>query len=148
VCERGGGPSGTRGAAGRRLRRPLGSRRRLRPQASRYIPGSSPSAPKATFGSVPCACVLASPLYYEPSVKEPIILVLLHPIRTTHTTAIRLRDFCAIYDLPSTHRVYAVHHTILVMATQLWFESHGGRKPGASRSRRAVWVIAPSSLFR
>ena len=32
----------TRGAAGRRLRRPLGSRRRLRPQASRYIPGSSP----------------------------------------------------------------------------------------------------------
>jgi len=30
------------GAAGRRLRRPLGSRRRLRPQASRYIPGSSP----------------------------------------------------------------------------------------------------------
>ena len=29
-------------AAGRRLRRPLGSRRRLRPQASRYIPGSSP----------------------------------------------------------------------------------------------------------
>jgi len=38
----GGGPSGNRGAAGRRLRRPLGSRRRLRPQASRYIPGSSP----------------------------------------------------------------------------------------------------------
>ena len=38
----GGGPSGTRGAAGRRLRRPLGSRRRLRPHASRYIPGSSP----------------------------------------------------------------------------------------------------------
>ena len=31
-----------RGAAGRRLRRPLGSWRRLRPQASRYIPGSSP----------------------------------------------------------------------------------------------------------
>jgi len=29
-------------AAGRRLRRPLGSRRRSRPQASRYIPGSSP----------------------------------------------------------------------------------------------------------
>ena len=37
-----GGPSGTRGAAGRRLRRPLGSRRRLPPQASRYIQGSSP----------------------------------------------------------------------------------------------------------
>ena len=52
------------------LRRPLGSRRRLRPQASRYIPGSSPLAPKPTFGSVPCACVLVSPLYYKPSVKK------------------------------------------------------------------------------
>ena len=51
-------------------RRPLGSRRRLRPQASRYIPGSSPQAPKATFGSVPCACVLVSSLYYKPSVKR------------------------------------------------------------------------------
>jgi len=30
--------------------------------------------------------------------------------------------------------------------TKQWLESHGGRKPGASRSRRAVWVIAPSSL--
>ena len=38
----GGGPSGTRGAAGRRLRRPLGSRRQLPPQASRCIQGSSP----------------------------------------------------------------------------------------------------------
>ena len=40
-------------------------------QASRYVPGSSysaPKAPKATFGSVPCACVLVSPLYYKPSV--------------------------------------------------------------------------------
>jgi len=37
-----GGPSGTRGAAGRRLRRPLGSRRLLPPQAPRYIQGSSP----------------------------------------------------------------------------------------------------------
>jgi len=64
------GPNGTRGAAGRRLRRPLGSRRRLPPQASRYIPGSSALAPKATFGSVPCACVLVSSLFYKPSVKE------------------------------------------------------------------------------
>ena len=35
-------PAALGGAVGRRLRRPLGSRRRLRPQASRYIPGSSP----------------------------------------------------------------------------------------------------------
>ena len=26
--------------------------------------------PSATFGSVPCACVLVSPLYYKPSVKK------------------------------------------------------------------------------
>jgi len=35
---------------------------RLPHKASRYIQGSSPQAPKATFGSVPCACVLVSPL--------------------------------------------------------------------------------------
>jgi len=29
----------------------------------RYIQGSSPQAPKATLGSVSCACVLVSPLY-------------------------------------------------------------------------------------
>jgi len=29
-----------------------------------------PLAPKATYGSVPCACVLVSPLYYKPSVIE------------------------------------------------------------------------------
>jgi len=26
-------------------------------------------SPKATFGSVPCACVLVSPLYYKPSMR-------------------------------------------------------------------------------
>jgi len=41
----------------------MGSRRRLPPQAPRCIQGSSPYAPKATLGSVPCACVLVSPLY-------------------------------------------------------------------------------------
>jgi len=30
-----------------------------------------PGAISATFGSVPCACVLVSPLYYKPSVKPP-----------------------------------------------------------------------------
>ena len=56
------------------LRRPLGSRRRLPPQASRYIPESSPYAPKATFGSVPCVCVLVSPLYYKPSVNTTTLI--------------------------------------------------------------------------
>jgi len=31
--------------------------------------GSSPSAPKTTLGSVPCAFVLVSPLYYKPAVS-------------------------------------------------------------------------------
>jgi len=35
----------------------------MKTQAPRYIQGSSPSALKATLGSVPCACVLVSPLY-------------------------------------------------------------------------------------
>jgi len=32
-------------------------------QAPRYIQGSFPYAPEATLGSVPCACVLVSPLH-------------------------------------------------------------------------------------
>jgi len=48
-------------------------------------------------------------------VQEPIIPLLPPPISIAHTTAIRLRDFCAIYDLPPTLPVYAIHHTILVM---------------------------------
>ena len=35
------------------------------------------------------------------------------PICSTHTTAILLRDLCAIYDLPPTLPLYAIHHTIL-----------------------------------
>jgi len=33
------------------------------PHAARYIQGSSPSAPQATLGSVPCACVPVCSLY-------------------------------------------------------------------------------------
>ena len=44
-----------------------------------------------------------------------------HPVMTTnhshpHTTAIRLRDVCAKYDLPPTLPLYATHHTILLIA--------------------------------
>ena len=49
-------------------------------------------------------------------VQESIIPLLPPPIRITHTTAIRLRDFCAIYDLHPTLPVYAIHHTILAVA--------------------------------
>ena len=41
----------------------IGSRRRLPPRAIRCIQGSSLSAPNATLGSFPCACVFVSPLY-------------------------------------------------------------------------------------
>jgi len=49
-------------------------------------------------------------------VQESIILLLPPPICIVHTTAILLRDVCAIYDLPPTLPVYAIHHTILVIA--------------------------------
>jgi len=48
-------------------------------------------------------------------VQESIILLLTLPIRITHTTPIRLRDFCAIYIPPPTLPLYAIHHTTLVM---------------------------------
>ena len=48
-------------------------------------------------------------------VQESIIPVLPPPIRITNTTAIRLRDFCAVYILPPALPLYAIHHTILVM---------------------------------
>jgi len=38
------------------------------------------------------------------------------PFRITHTTAVLLRDCCAIYDLPPSKPAYTIHHTILVMA--------------------------------
>jgi len=48
-------------------------------------------------------------------VQESILPLLPPPICMTHTTAILLRDFCAIDDLPPTLPGYAIHHTILVM---------------------------------
>jgi len=58
------------GGGGLALEKAVGSRRRLPPQALRYIQGSSLWAPRATLGSVPCACVLVSPLYYKPCEKN------------------------------------------------------------------------------
>jgi len=48
-------------------------------------------------------------------VQESSIPLSPPPICITHTTAILMRDFCAIYDLPPTLPVDAIHHTILVM---------------------------------
>jgi len=48
-------------------------------------------------------------------VQESIIPLLPPPICITHATAIRLRDSCAIFDLPTTLLLYAIHHTMLVV---------------------------------
>jgi len=47
-------------------------------------------------------------------VQESISPLLPPLIRITHTTAILLRDCCAIYDVPPTLPLNAIHHTILV----------------------------------
>jgi len=52
-----------------------------------------------------CVCV-------QESIKP---LLIPPPICITHTTAVPLRDFCAIYELSPTLLLYAIHHTILVM---------------------------------
>jgi len=61
-----GGPRGTLGAAGRRVRRPLGRGVDCPPQVPISIQEIPPWAPKATPESVPCACVL---VVYTPSVN-------------------------------------------------------------------------------
>ena len=48
-------------------------------------------------------------------VQESTIPLLPPPIRITRTIAILLRDVCAIYDLPPTSLLYAIHHTRLVI---------------------------------
>ena len=57
-----GGPSGTRGVAGRRLRRPLGSRRRLPPKKHLYMFKGAPlRLPKPLSDQFPvrvCSCPL------------------------------------------------------------------------------------------
>ena len=75
-CEKAKEGGGRRAALRRLARQPPGSRRRppTSPQASRHIPKIShcPLAlPKPLYGSVPCACVLVSPLVlinYKPYV--------------------------------------------------------------------------------
>jgi len=47
---------------------------------------------------------------------ESIILMLPPPICIAHTFAIRLHDYYALYDPPPDLLLYAIHHTILVMA--------------------------------
>ena len=55
-------------------------------------------------------------LYFEAYVHESIIFYCPHPTRIAHTIALLLHGYCAIYDSPPTPLVYAIQHTILVMA--------------------------------
>jgi len=56
-------------------------------------------------------------LYYlEAFVHDSIILSLPPPTCIARTIAILLHVYCAIYDAPPTPLVYAMHHTILVIA--------------------------------
>jgi len=48
-------------------------------------------------------------------VHESIISLSTPPICITHATAILLRDLCALYDLPPTIPLYAMHHILLVV---------------------------------
>jgi len=61
--------------------------------------------------------------------QESIIPLLPPPVRITHTTAIRLRDCCAIHILPPTlpPYPYAIHHTILAMTISCIGQRLSGR---------------------
>jgi len=49
-------------------------------------------------------------------VHESIILLLLPPACIARTNAILLHVYCAIYDAPPTPLMYAIHHTLLLLA--------------------------------
>ena len=77
------------------------------------------------------ACATSSPWGGEPRVNpwrlQDIVLIrgfcarinhllLPPPTRISHTIALLLHDYCAIYDPTPTPLVYSIHHTVLVMA--------------------------------
>jgi len=49
-------------------------------------------------------------------VHESVILLLPTPTCIARTIAMLLHVYCAIYEAPPTHHLYAMHTTILVMA--------------------------------
>jgi len=53
---------------------------------------------------------------FEAFVHESFILSLPPPTCIARTIAMLLHVYCAIYDAPPTPLLYAIHHTILVMA--------------------------------
>jgi len=55
-------------------------------------------------------------VHFKAFVHESIILCYSLPICIADTIATPLHDYCAIYDLPVTPLLYAIHHTILIVA--------------------------------
>jgi len=54
--------------------------------------------------------------YFEAFEHESIILLSPPPTCIGPTIATRVHDYCAIYDALPTPLLYAIHHTILVIA--------------------------------
>jgi len=75
---------------------------------------------RASFSTSPSASELS--LYkilfhFKASLFESIILLCPPPTCNAYPIAVLLRDHCAIYPRLPTPPFYAIHHTILVMAT-------------------------------
>jgi len=66
------------------------------------------------------------------------------PICITHYYCKLLRDFCAMYDLPPTLPVEAIHHTILIMTTRPWRFARIGltRVNPSPHHLQGGWVVA------
>jgi len=78
-------------------------------------------------------------VHFKAFVHESVILLSPSPTCNAHTIAIRLRDYCAIYDPHPTPLVYAIHHTILAVAISC--EGEAG-SCGFSLPVCGVWLCA------
>jgi len=74
-------------------------------------------------------------LYLEALVHESTILLLPPSTCIAGTIAILLHDYCAIYDAPRDPPVYAIHHTMLVMAISCKGQSTSESIPAPSLQR-------------
>jgi len=81
--------------------------------------------------------------HVEAFVHESVIAFSPPTTCIAHTIAVLLHDYCAIYDTPPTPLVYAIHHTILVMAI-----SCKGQREQPGRMRPATGGNHPKSECR
>jgi len=106
--------------APRRSACPLGRWRPPGPLA-RAAPGAGPPRSRATWPawSVPGGAPVGHYkilFYFDAFVHNSIIRLLPPAICTARTIAMLVYVYCAIYDAPPTPLLYAIHHTIFVMA--------------------------------